>query len=143
VRATLAELVSGGLVASALAGRLIDVIAPAEGMPASAQAVVVHGDFHMRHLLLDDRRALAGVIDWGDVHRGDPAVDLQIAWSLLPPPARPAFFDAYGTVDARTLAVARVVAVVIACALLRSAADFALPRVAREASWALENISRD
>lgn len=39
----------------------------------------VHGDLYACHLLIDDSRDLAGVIDWGDVHLGDPALDLSVA----------------------------------------------------------------
>jgi aminoglycoside phosphotransferase (APT) family kinase protein len=45
---------------------------------------------------------MCGVIDWGDVHLGDPALDLSIAFSFLPPGARAAFREAYGPIDAAT-----------------------------------------
>ena len=35
----------------------------------------VHGDLYARHLLVGDDRALCGIIDWGDLHCGDPALD--------------------------------------------------------------------
>jgi aminoglycoside phosphotransferase (APT) family kinase protein len=54
----------------------------------------VHGDLYARHLLVDDQRGLCGVIDWGDVHLGEPALDLMIAFSFLPPAARGAFREA-------------------------------------------------
>lgn len=39
--------------------------------------VLVHNDLHHEHLLLDPAtRLLVGIIDWGDVGLGDPAVDL-------------------------------------------------------------------
>lgn len=59
----------------------------------------VHGDLYARHLILDSAHMPVGVIDWGDVHLGDPALDLSIAWSYLPPSARPAFRDAYGPIS--------------------------------------------
>ena len=34
---------------------------------------------------------LSAVIDFGDLAAGDPAVDLSVAWMLLPSSARPAF----------------------------------------------------
>jgi aminoglycoside phosphotransferase (APT) family kinase protein len=67
----------------------------------------VHGDFYGRHLILDDRCELNGVIDWGDVHRGDPALDLSIAFSFLPPTARDRFRAAYGPIDDATWTRAR------------------------------------
>jgi aminoglycoside phosphotransferase (APT) family kinase protein len=45
----------------------------------------VHGDLHPRNLVLRDGR-LAGVLDWGDLHGGDPAVDLAGVWMVLPEP---------------------------------------------------------
>jgi aminoglycoside phosphotransferase (APT) family kinase protein len=67
----------------------------------------VHGDLYARHLLASDDRRLTGVIDWGDVHLGDPAVDLGIVFSFLPASARPQFRDAYGPIDAETWKRAR------------------------------------
>lgn len=69
---------------------------------------VVHGDLYVRHLLVDDARRLAGVIDWGDLHAGDPGADLTIAYSFLPPRAREAFFRAYGPADERARRVGRL-----------------------------------
>jgi aminoglycoside phosphotransferase (APT) family kinase protein len=43
----------------------------------------VHGDLHPRNLVVRERR-LAGLIDWGDLHAGDRAVDLAGVWMLLP-----------------------------------------------------------
>ena len=45
--------------------------------------VWVHGDLHPRNLLVDDDGVLCAVLDFGDVHAGDPAVDLGGAWLLL------------------------------------------------------------
>ncbi|MGV3616236.1 MAG: phosphotransferase [Fimbriimonas sp.] len=67
--------------------------------PPSERMVWVHGDIHPRHLLVDPQGKPSGVIDWGDVHLGDPALDLSIAFTFLPPRARPAFRDAYGEVE--------------------------------------------
>ncbi len=63
---------------------------------------VVHGDMYARHLLLDDGKRLCGVIDWGDLHLGDPALDLAIVLTMLPQRALPAFLAAYGDVGAAT-----------------------------------------
>jgi len=51
---------------------------------------------------LDAQRKPAGVIDWGDIHLGDPAPDIAIAHMLLPANAHAAFRDAYGPIDERT-----------------------------------------
>jgi aminoglycoside phosphotransferase (APT) family kinase protein len=67
---------------------------------------LVHGDFHPDQILVHEGE-LSGVIDWGDAHRGHPAVDVSIAWTMLPRSALPAFLDAYGGADEATLALAR------------------------------------
>lgn len=74
----------------------------------SARAdTLVHGDLYVRHLLVNACNQLAGVIDWGDVHVGDPASDLMIAHSFLPPAAHAAFRQAYGLIDDTTWQMAR------------------------------------
>jgi aminoglycoside phosphotransferase (APT) family kinase protein len=70
--------------------------------PRAAPLCWAHGDLYARHLLVDGAGRLCGVIDWGDVHLGDPALDLSIAFSFLPPAARAAFRAAYGPIDDAT-----------------------------------------
>ena len=60
--------------------------------------VWLHGDLHLRHLLVADRR-LSGVIDFGDITSGDPATDLAAAWMLLPTAAHERFRTVYGCDD--------------------------------------------
>lgn len=60
----------------------------------------VHGDLYPRHLLLDAEKRLCGVIDWGDAHLGDPALDLSLVWSFLPPESHGLFREVYGDCDA-------------------------------------------
>lgn len=119
--------------ADGIAARLVDAIEPA----SDAERRLCHGDFYARHLLVDDRRDLCGVIDWGDVCIADPAIDLSIAYALLPPAARPAFFAAYGPVDARTHAVARRYAMHSATALALYATDIGDAPLRAEAAVAL------
>ena len=105
--------------------------------PSSDAPVLVHGDLHVRHVLVDAGRA-CGVIDWGDVCLADPGVDLAVAYSAFAGPARTAFLDAYGRVDTATELRARVLAVSLSAAL----ADWALaerrPRLLAEALRGLE-----
>ena len=109
----------------------------ARGLPAIPGRAVVHGDLHFRHLLVDDDDALCGVIDWGDLHLGDPALDLEVVWAVLPPAARPAFFAAYGDVDDATLRRARVVAIYVGLALVAYGAATGRPAVEAEARASL------
>ncbi len=50
----------------------------------------IHGDLSPGNLLCVDDR-LHAVIDFGCLGVGDPAVDLIVAWNLLPASARPGF----------------------------------------------------
>ena len=50
---------------------------------------------------------LTGIIDWGDVHLGDPAIDISIAHLVVPAAAHAAFRAAYGPIDERTWTLAR------------------------------------
>jgi aminoglycoside phosphotransferase (APT) family kinase protein len=88
----------------------------------------VHGDLYARHVLVDDAGAACGVIDWGDCHLGDVAVDLSVAHHMLPPSAHDAFRRAYGSfdgvaIDDATWRLAKFRAVVHATACLRYARD--------------------
>lgn len=61
----------------------------------------VHGDLSEGNLVVRDGR-LAGVIDWGSVGVGDPAVDLMIGWGYFDAASRAAYFEALGFVDEAT-----------------------------------------
>ena len=50
------------------------------GPPPPADATLVHGDFRLGNLIVDEH-GLAAVIDWELCHRGDPAEDL--AWLTI------------------------------------------------------------
>lgn len=73
-----------------------DLLAALADLPADT---VVHGDVGPEHVLGRDG-VLTGVIDFGDLHIGDPAIDL--AWALFSTPME--FADAvasrYGVTDA-------------------------------------------
>lgn len=72
---------------------------------------IVHGDLYARHLLVGSDRRLCGIIDWGDAHLGDPALDISIAFSMLPPDSHAAFAAAYGPIDEETWMLAKYRAV--------------------------------
>jgi aminoglycoside phosphotransferase (APT) family kinase protein len=78
------------------------VAAPAwEGPP-----VWVHGDLHPANVVGADG-TLTGVVDFGDLFAGDPALDLAAAWVLLPAGAGARFFAAYAEADEATVRRAR------------------------------------
>lgn len=98
------------------------LMAAAQGLPPPSRVVVLHGDLHARHVLVEGERA-SGVIDWGDVCTGDPSVDLAVAYGAVTGEARDAFRDAYGPMDGLTELRARVIAVFLAAALLEYSVD--------------------
>lgn len=98
----------------------------------------VHGDLYARHLLVDEHLCLCGVIDWGDVHLGDPAVDLSIVYSFLPPSARPAFWTVYGEVDTQTQQRARFRAIHYGALLTTYGIDVGDEAIRRVAEYALK-----
>jgi aminoglycoside phosphotransferase (APT) family kinase protein len=67
----------------------------------AARRRIVHGDLYSCHVLVV-QPGIGGIIDWGDVHRGDPALDLSLGYSWFDRNQRRRFFDAYGGVDADT-----------------------------------------
>jgi aminoglycoside phosphotransferase (APT) family kinase protein len=93
-----------------------ELVAAAVELPPARHTAVCHGDLHMRQLIVNGEE-LTGIVDWVDVCRSDPAVDLSVAWSSLDAASRPAFFAAYGEVGPETRVRARVVAAFL-CAML-------------------------
>jgi aminoglycoside phosphotransferase (APT) family kinase protein len=55
--------------------------------PWTGAPVWLHGDLMPANLIVQGLR-LTGAIDWGLLGLGDPAVDLAVAWNLLPARAR-------------------------------------------------------
>lgn len=104
--------------------------------------VLVHGDLYVSHPLVNSNRQFCGVIDWSDLHHGNPAIDLAIAHSFLPPSARQLFFQRYGNVDENTQQLAYLYALYKMSANLLHAnqtQDLALSNEsAQELSWMAE-----
>ena len=115
------------------------VLAEAEALPPPEGEVVAHGDLHFRHVLVDADGGLAGVIDWGDVCRADPSIDLSLLWSFFPPEGRAAFLAEYGPVSDAQLLRARALAVTLCAILAVYGRDEGMAGVEREA---LEGLDR-
>lgn len=92
------------------------------GMP-QAPVALVHGDLHLRHVLLEGDDAVSGIIDWGDACLAPPVADLGVLWWGVAPGGREAFLHAYGPVDEATLQAARRFAVFSCLALWVAAHD--------------------
>lgn len=97
----------------------------------------VHGDLYPCHFLADAERAPCGVIDWGDVHLGDPALDLMLAWTFLPPAARAVFGAAYGPIDPATSRRARCRALFYGVALTHYGVEISDPEMRDTGIYAL------
>jgi aminoglycoside phosphotransferase (APT) family kinase protein len=113
----------------------------AHALPPSETTVVLHGDLHFRHLLVDERGAPSGVIDWGDMSRGDPAIDLSLVFSLVPASAHGDFLAAYGPVREDQLLRARVLAINLCSVLLLYGHTEGMRDIEREARAALERAA--
>ncbi len=99
------------------------VLDAADRLPAPSDLALVHGDLHLRHVLVDASGRATGVIDWGDACLADPAVDLSLLYAALGADAREAAFAAYGVpVPASRRLRARALAVGL-CAALALAAE--------------------
>jgi aminoglycoside phosphotransferase (APT) family kinase protein len=99
----------GALDNAAAIVRFVESLAPIA--PRRGDLTLTHGDLYARHVLVDEQIRATAIIDWGDVHFGEPAADLTILFSLIPPGARPHFFEAYGAIDEVALRLARYRAV--------------------------------
>jgi aminoglycoside phosphotransferase (APT) family kinase protein len=93
-------------------------------------------------VLIDGGRA-SGVIDWIDLCRADPAIDLPLLWSFVPPSGRRAFLDEYGPVDDAQLLRARLLAVFLAAVLARYGRAEGHGAIEREALAGLERALTD
>jgi aminoglycoside phosphotransferase (APT) family kinase protein len=119
------------------------VLAEAERLPPPAEAATIaHGDLHDRQVLVHEGR-LSGVIDWVDICRGDPAIDLLMLWTFVPPSGRDAFLAAYGDVDEPALLRSRVLALMMGTVLARYAQHESEPQLERAAVGAIERALSD
>jgi aminoglycoside phosphotransferase (APT) family kinase protein len=111
-----------------------------DATPFAARRTLVHGDFYVRHLLVDDDHKVSGVIDWGDVHLGHPGLDLSIVHGFLPPSAHDTFLRIYGPIDADTWRLARFRAFEYVMHLLRFGHETGDVDLVREARNTLHDL---
>jgi aminoglycoside phosphotransferase (APT) family kinase protein len=87
-----------------------EVLDAASALGPPEPAALVHGDLHLRHLLVDDGGRAAAVIDWVDLSYNSPGVDFVLYWSLLTERGRAEFVEAYGEIDEGELLRGRLLA---------------------------------
>jgi aminoglycoside phosphotransferase (APT) family kinase protein len=121
------------------ADRMLD---EAELLEPSSTEALVHGDLHVRHVLVEGGQ-LSGVIDWGDICIGDPAIDLQFVWSVVPPEARDGVLEEYGPVDDEARLRARVLAIMLSAVLTLYARHEGHAALERESLAGLERTLID
>ena len=105
----------------------------------SGPPVWCHGDPHPFNLLTAEGR-LSAVLDWGDLHRGEPAPDLAAAWMLLPPRLHERFRAAYGPLDEDTWARGRGWGLFFGVMLLSAGKDGAGAAFARAGRKTLAHV---
>jgi len=120
-----------------------EIVAAAAELGPPEPTAIVHGDFHLRHLLVDDTGGPAAVIDWIDLSRNDPGVDLVLYWCLLPPEGRTEFRAAYGDPTEAQLVRGRTLSLFL-CGVLALWGDHqGVESVKREALAGLERTLVD
>ncbi|HET8651881.1 MAG TPA: phosphotransferase [Gaiellaceae bacterium] len=119
-----------------------EVVDAAAALPPPTRRVVVHGDLHLRHLLVGDSGEPTAVIDWIDLSANDPAVDLVLYRCALPPEGRAEFESAYGPVAEDQLLRACTLALFLCGTLAVYGHHEGLPDLTREAVGSLERIIR-
>jgi aminoglycoside phosphotransferase (APT) family kinase protein len=117
---------------------ILDDIATASSARPSA---LVHGDLYVRHILVGSDLLPTGIIDWGDVHTGDVALDLSIAHTFLPPGAYDDFRRVYGPIDDATWRLARFRALSYGLILSIFAHQTNDTDLKREARFILQNLA--
>ncbi|MBN8192216.1 phosphotransferase [Bacillus sp. NTK074B] len=109
---------------------------PMKSMPEIP--TLVHGDLHFKNIVVNGEGVLSGVIDWGDVHLGHRAIDLNLVYSFLSLKGRELFFQEYGQVGDIELEYARFKAIYTNVVLLLYGYHEEQPHTVREAQKSLE-----
>jgi aminoglycoside phosphotransferase (APT) family kinase protein len=139
-RERLAELEELGLWQAPRAAH--EVIEAAVELGPPEPRALVHGDLHLRHLLVDHSGRATAVIDWIDLSYNNPGVDLVLYWSVLPPEGRVEFRAAYGTITDDQLLCGRILALFLCSTLAIYAHHEGMPALKREALVGLDRTIR-
>ena len=117
----------------------LEIVEAAAELGLPEPTAVVHGDLHLRHLLVDDGGAPSAVIDWIDLSRNDPGVDLVLYWCALPPEGRDEFRAAYGSITEDELLLGRILSLFLCGTLVAWGHHEGVEHVKREA---LDGLAR-
>lgn len=120
--------------------KLCHILDDAAKQSGKVKTVLAHGDFYSRHFMVDDNRQIMGVIDWGDLHIGDAAIDIAAAHLFLPSAAHNAFKKAYGPIDNKTWYLAKTRAIYSSSILALYAHDIEDKDVLKEALKSLHYL---
>ena len=115
-----------------------EVVDAAVELGSLEPTALVHGDLHLRHLLVDDAGRAAAVIDWIDLSYNAPGVDLVLYWSVLPPEGRREFREAYGPIGDDQLLCARILSLFLCGTLALYGHHEGMPALRREAVAGLD-----
>jgi len=107
------------------------VLGEAEKLGRLGATALCHGDLHVRQVIVTDH--LNGIIDWVDVCRANPGIDLSLLWSFVPRDLFDTFLSEYGAVSEESLLVARVLALGLNATLASYGADVGHVALEREA----------
>ena len=125
---------------AALANRAVAVMRdiPKEVTPSGVR--LVHGDLHAGQILLDDDHRLAAILDWDELGIWDPAYDLMVVYSMIPPQCRAQFWELYGAFPHPERA--RFIALSYGLAILAQAVDTSQTALINETAFGLSNALR-
>lgn len=62
----------------------------------------IHGDLYSRHIVVDNNLKPTGIIDWGDIHIGNPGIDLSVGYMIFDKTVLEVFLNEYGNIDTQT-----------------------------------------
>jgi aminoglycoside phosphotransferase (APT) family kinase protein len=119
-----------------------EVIEAAARLGPPEPTALVHGDLHLRHLLVDHGGRATAVIDWIDLSSNNPGVDLVLYWSVPPAAGRAEFAEAYGTITDDQLLCGRILALFVCGTLAVYGHHEGLPALRREALAGLDRTVR-
>jgi aminoglycoside phosphotransferase (APT) family kinase protein len=140
-RERLAELEQAGLWSAPAAAW--EIVEAAAAVPPPEPTAIVHGDLHLRHLLVDDGGRPSAVIDWVDLSRSEPGVDVVLYWCALPSEGRAEFGSAYGPLADQDLLRGRILSLFLCGTLALWAEHEGVASVKREALAGLERTLVD